>query len=89
MAPLCVLALAVLLLACMLLALCACNFNFGGVTNPKKTTSSNGGADPVPDPIDDNYRTLYQIYVRSFADSDGNGKGDIRGIIETFDYLND
>lgn len=81
--------LAVLLLACMLLALCACNFNFGGSTNPKKTTSSNGGADPVPDPIDDNYRTLYQIYVRSFADSDGNGKGDIRGIIETFDYLND
>lgn len=55
--------------------------------------TTNGGSSnnhtPVVDPIDDNYRTLYQIYVRSFADSDGNGKGDIRGIIETFDYLND
>ena len=86
--------LAILLLACMLLstlALCACNISFGGVTKPTKkpNTPGSSGVDPVLDPIDDNNRTLYQIYVRSFADSDGNGKGDIRGIIETFDYLND
>lgn len=58
----------------------------------KPTVTTKPGVDPdepILDPIDDNYRTLYQIYVRSFADSDGNGKGDIRGIIETFDYLND
>ncbi|MBQ9145264.1 MAG: InlB B-repeat-containing protein [Clostridia bacterium] len=29
----------------------------------------------------------YQIMVSSFADSDGDGKGDIRGIIENLDYL--
>ena len=29
----------------------------------------------------------YQIFVRSFADSDDDGEGDIRGIIENLDYI--
>jgi len=44
---------------------------------------------PTPDPVDDNYRTFYQIFVGSFSDSNGDGFGDIRGIINRMDYLND
>nr|MCR5731521.1 glucohydrolase [Sphaerochaetaceae bacterium] len=29
----------------------------------------------------------YEIYIKSFLDSDGDGKGDLRGIIKKLDYL--
>ena len=38
---------------------------------------------------DGNRRVYYQIFVGSFSDSDGDGTGDLRGIINRFDYLND
>ena len=40
-------------------------------------------------PTEDNARVFYEIFVGSFSDSDGNGIGDLRGIINRMDYLND
>ena len=33
--------------------------------------------------------TVYHVYVRSFYDSNGDGVGDIQGLIEKLDYLHD
>ena len=57
----------------------------GGCDN----NDSNDSIEAMVDPIDDNYRTFYQIFVGSFSDSNGDGFGDIRGIINRLDYLND
>lgn len=32
---------------------------------------------------------LYQVYIRSFNDSNGDGIGDLRGVIERLDYIRD
>lgn len=37
----------------------------------------------------DNYRTYYQLLVYSFADGDGDGIGDFKGIVDNLDYLVD
>jgi alpha-amylase len=34
-------------------------------------------------------RVFYEVFVRSFADSDGDGIGDLRGLTHRLDYLND
>ena len=36
-----------------------------------------------------NDAVFYEIFVRSFYDSNGDGIGDINGLIEKLDYLND
>jgi glycosidase len=36
-----------------------------------------------------NDAVFYEVFVRSFNDSDGDGVGDINGLIEKLDYLND
>lgn len=37
--------------------------------------------------IEDNYRNYYEIFVGSFYDSDGDGMGDLGGIVEKLDYI--
>lgn len=38
---------------------------------------------------EDNYRVFYEIFVYSFCDSNGDGIGDLRGVISKLDYLQD
>ena len=40
-------------------------------------------------PLDDNYRTAYEIFVYSFYDSDGDKIGDLNGVKEKLDYIKD
>lgn len=39
--------------------------------------------------VDDHYDTYYEIFVYSFADSDGDGIGDFPGLTAQLDYVND
>ena len=71
--------IAALLVLCMLL-LTAC----GGKGKNGDVT------DEIPlNVIDDNYRTYYEVFVYSFYDSDGDGIGDLQGLISKLDYIND
>ncbi len=39
--------------------------------------------------MENNSRVFYEIFVGSFSDGNGDGTGDLRGIINRMDYLND
>lgn len=39
--------------------------------------------------IDDKYRTYYEVFVYSFYDSDKDGIGDLKGLTQKLDYIND
>lgn len=39
--------------------------------------------------ITDQYRTYYEVFVYSFCDSDGDGIGDLKGLTNKLDYIND
>ena len=78
---------AVSLLLALLLLLAGC-----GAAQPDPTEAPTEAPTEPPavlDPVDDNYRTFYQVFVGSFSDSNNDGIGDLRGVINRLDYLND
>jgi glycosidase len=48
-----------------------------------------GGVEPGGTPPAWADRVFYEVFVRSFADSDGDGVGDLAGLTSKLDYLND
>ena len=85
------------LLAASLLALTGC----GGGSSPAASIpvtaalplvdiSSVTLSDPGSSlPVNWQHGAFIEIFVRSYQDSDGNGKGDLRGLIQRLDYLQD
>ncbi len=56
----------------------------------ENSTSAWGAASSLPlNVLDDKYRTTYEIFVYSFADSNGDGIGDLDGVTQKLDYIND
>ena len=53
------------------------------------TASVRAPADPRPPAAWTRGATCYEIFVRSFQDSDGDGIGDLNGLTSRLDYVND
>lgn len=68
----------ILVIILSLLVLSACKPEYSDPTEKIKMLKST-----------DKYRNYYEIFVGSFNDSNGDGTGDIKGIIDKLDYLND
>ena len=56
---------------------------------PDSTISDTYTPESIPNNTWWNDVIFYEIFVRSFSDSNGDGIGDIQGIINKLDYLND
>lgn len=73
--------IALLLACCVLCAASGCSGQT--VPEPEETDTR------VYSMPEDHNRVFYQIMVGSYRDSDGDGIGDLRGIIDSLDYIND
>ncbi len=85
--------LSCLLAAALLLSAAACGAPGGeqpaATDDPAPEVTPTPTPVPVADPVDDNFRTFYQVFVGSFSDGNNDGIGDLRGVINRLDYLND
>lgn len=82
---------AILLLLCMLLGVVGCTGD--GTDKPTEAPTESPTEPPVqsiePNVIDDGNKNWYQIYVKSFFDTDGDGVGDLGGVIQKLSYIKD
>ena len=74
---------ALLIALAMLTMLVSC----GSGDTPNEEVKKPSVPDEAIVEIDDKYKNFYEIFVRSFKDSNGDGYGDLNGIIEKLDYL--
>ena len=73
-----------ILAICILGASCC----FVSCNNGDSNTTTGGGEQDIElNIIDDNYRNWYEIFVYSFYDTDNDGIGDISGVTEKLDYI--
>lgn len=69
----------VLLVLCLCISACSQHSGTPRIESQHKTSQTAGDFAGV----------FYQIYVRAFYDSDGDGIGDLNGVIQKMDYLED
>ena len=85
--------LTALLLAVLMLFCLGCGCKKDAAPDDRQTDAAEYALkDPLltaAGPAPDNARVFYEIFTGSFSDSDGDGIGDLRGVINRFDYLND
>ncbi|WP_224361531.1 alpha-amylase family glycosyl hydrolase [Hyalangium versicolor] len=73
----------------------ACGSGSGGGPSTQPPGNNPGNPTPpkeiAPAAGSEWYRkaVFYEVFVRSFQDSNGDGKGDLKGLISRLDYLND
>ena len=51
--------------------------------------ASTGKASKAAEPVNDEYRNYYEIFVWSFFDTDNNGIGDLNGVRQKLPYIKD
>ena len=75
------------------LAMCACtNKDSEAAGSPSAASSVQMmelNQNLTPAKADDDYRSTYEVFVYSFADSDNDGIGDLKGLISKLDYIED